>query len=135
MTGYPGPVRRVALLGVGIVLVLTGCGSAESDDARTAATAWFGVIATRDAAAACDLLVPAAAEALETAGGRSCTAALLDLNLAGGVVTRLAVWGDRAQARTAEDTVFLIRLSAGWKVSAAGCTPERDRPYDCEVAA
>ena len=31
------------------------------------------------------------------------------------------------------DTVFLLRFPDGWRVSAAGCTPQGEAPYDCEV--
>ena len=40
---------------------------------------------------------------------------------------------DEAQVRTGEDTLFLVRVAGGWRVSGAGCTARRDGPYDCDV--
>jgi hypothetical protein len=45
------------------------------------------------------------------------------------------VAGRQAQVRLGGDTVFLARSGDGWVVTAAGCDPRPDRPYDCEVAA
>ena len=35
--------------------------------------------------------------------------------------------------RLAGDTVFLAVFPGGWRVTAAGCTPRGDRPYNCTV--
>jgi len=29
--------------------------------------------------------------------------------------------------------VFLREKAVGWRISGAGCEPQEDRPYDCEV--
>lgn len=41
--------------------------------------------------------------------------------------------GGQAQVRTAGDAVFLALSGDRWVVTAAGCEPQGDRPYDCEV--
>jgi hypothetical protein len=51
----------------------------------------------------------------------------------GGQVLETAVWGDDAQVRLSGDTLFLTRTGAGWKVVAAGCTPNGDLPYVCRL--
>jgi hypothetical protein len=33
------------------------------------------------------------------------------------------------------DTLFLTRTAAGWKVAAAGCTPQGEAPYLCRLEA
>ena len=35
--------------------------------------------------------------------------------------------------RLDKDTLFLARFDQGWRVTAAGCTPHGDLPYDCTV--
>jgi hypothetical protein len=43
------------------------------------------------------------------------------------------VYGQWAQVRLSEDTVFLGAFPGGWRVVAAGCTPRDNRPYDCTL--
>jgi hypothetical protein len=84
------------------------------------------------AADRCALLAPATIAALEHDEAAPCGDALAQLALPdGGEVKSSVVWGDNAQVRLGEDTLFLTRTSAGWKVGAAGCTPQGDAPYLC----
>ena len=53
----------------------------------------------------------------------------------GVVVEDVHVAGRQAQVVTADDTLFLAVSGDAWVVTAAGCTPREDRPYDCEVEA
>jgi hypothetical protein len=64
--------------------------------------------------------------------GRDCASQLATLPDPG-AAQQIEVWGDTAQARLAGDTLFLLQFPDGWRVSAAGCTPQGDAPYDCEV--
>jgi hypothetical protein len=48
-------------------------------------------------------------------------------------VTGTDVYGQWAKVRLDDDTVFLAVFSDGWKVVAAGCQPQGDRPYDCTL--
>ena len=50
-----------------------------------------------------------------------------------GQVRRVEVYGKDAVVHLEKDTVFLARFDDGWRVTAAGCTPNGDRPYDCDV--
>jgi hypothetical protein len=107
---------------------LAGCAAAE----RPAVEQVVVAFAAADPAARCALLAPATLAALERSTSTSCAQAIADVPT-GGTVLHTAVWGNAAQVRTAEDTVFLTRTSGGWKIAAAGCEPAGDAPYGCEV--
>jgi hypothetical protein len=100
---------------------------------RSTAREWLAAAEARDAARLCALLTPAAAESVAT-GDETCEQALGNLDLpGGGPVGDAELWSDQAQVRAGSDTLFLVRLGAGWRVNAAGCTPRGGRPYDCDV--
>jgi ketosteroid isomerase-like protein len=136
--GYTASVSRSGLRGLAVLLVAAGlaagCGAQPGQDAVTrAADQWLAAARAKDAAALCRLLTPAAAESAAT-GDESCRQAVSDLNLPGdGPVDAVQVWSDQAQVRAAGDTLFLTRLSDGWRVNAAGCQEQGDQPYDCDV--
>ncbi len=126
---------RAAVVAVVTVAGLAaGCGAQPGEDAVTrTAGQWLAAVQGRDVAALCRLLTPAAAESAAT-GDETCQQALGDLDLPGdGPVGAVQVWSDQAQVRAGGDTLFLTRLSAGWRVNAAGCRPQGDEPYDCDV--
>jgi hypothetical protein len=116
-------VIRAFILGA-TVAMLAGCAATERPDVERVATAF----AEGDPTARCSLLAPATVAALEREG--PCAAAT-GAAPQGGQVLDTAVWGDEAQVRLSGDTLFLTRTGAGWKVVAAGCTPDGDRPYVC----
>ncbi|NUW31677.1 hypothetical protein HTZ77_09580 [Nonomuraea sp. SMC257] len=122
-----------AVAALGLALALTaGCGVDTASPARAAAR-FHTAVAAHQEAAACALLTPTTAEKLPDPD-ETCAQALAALKLGpGGRVTGVEVWGDDAVVRMAGDTVFLHRFSGGWRVTAAGCEPRRDLPYDCEV--
>jgi hypothetical protein len=118
-----------------VPLLLAGCG-AQAGEADVTGTAreWLTAAQAKDAARMCALLTPAAAESAAT-GDETCVQAVGDLDLpGGGTVEGVELWSDEAQVRTGADTLFLTRLSDGWRVNGAGCRPQGDRPYDCDVA-
>jgi hypothetical protein len=120
---------------VALVVALTGCGSSSADRAvRDTARSFSAAISHGDGRTACAALIPKAADSLRS-GGESCEKAITELNLTGGGVGQVQVWGDYAQVRLGSDTLFLAESSAGWKVSAAGCERRPRQPYDCEVEA
>jgi hypothetical protein len=88
-------------------------------------------VGRHDGAAACALLTDAARDDTETFG-RDCPGQLATLPDPG-PVEQVEIWGDAAQVRLAHDTLFLLRLPDGWRISGAGCTPQGDAPYRCEV--
>jgi hypothetical protein len=82
--------------------------------------------------AACAVLAPNTASEVEQSAGKPCAQAILDEDLpAPGAVTGTDVYGQWAQVRLSDDTVFLAVFTGGWRVVAAGCRPRQDRPYDC----
>jgi ketosteroid isomerase-like protein len=123
----------LAVVGTAVALC-GGCGVTPGTDpvARTA-DAWLSAVRAKDTAALCRLVTPAAAQSAET-GDETCTQALGDLDLPGaGPVGAIQVWSDRAQVQAGGDTLFLTEVDGRWLVSAAGCTGQADRPYDCDL--
>ncbi|MGY1810220.1 hypothetical protein ACI8AF_22875 [Blastococcus sp. SYSU D00669] len=126
-------MRRLSALlaGAGALALLTGCASAAEPDVGDVATAFEDPAA--DPQARCDLLAPATLATFESEESASCPEAIGDVPLPGGEVTAVEVWGGDAQVRLGGETVFLTETDAGWKVTAAGCEPQGDAPYECEV--
>ena len=64
-----------------------------------------------------------------------CAQGIKDANLpSAGRVISVDVYGQDAMVRLEHDTLFLARFGSGWRVTAAGCTPqEQDRPFSCEL--
>jgi hypothetical protein len=122
--------------GVAAILCLAaGCGSAERESGpSSAAEAFSEAVAAGDAAAACASLAEETLESLTMSEDQDCEAALTALDLASGSVQEVEVWGDRAQVRTDADVLFLTEFTSGWKVTAAGCESQGERPYHCEVS-
>ena len=50
-----------------------------------------------------------------------------------GRVEKVSVYDTSGQVRYDDDVVFLADFPEGWKVTAAGCVPQPDAPYDCKV--
>jgi hypothetical protein len=119
-------VIRAFILGAAVAM-LAGCASTERPDVERVAADY----ATGAPAVRCGLLAPATLAAVERTG--PCVAAVGRPAPSGGPVLQTSVWGDEAQVRLAGDTLFLTRTGAGWKVTAAGCRPNGDLPYECRV--
>ena len=125
------PIPRLAALGAA-VLLLTGCGGLDDDEVAKVAADFAG----GEGAARCDLLAPGALAALVEEESSSCEEAIQELPLGSGEVLEVAVWGEEAQARLSDDTLFLTRTSDGWRVAAAACTPRgEEMPYECRLEA
>jgi hypothetical protein len=129
--------RRTAAVVLPLALTLiAGCAAAGDRGQAAAAVATRMLTAAdgRDGATACSLLAPATASEVEQSGGKSCAEAILDEDLPKpGVVTATAVYGQWAQVRIGGDTVFLAAFPGGWRVVAAGCRSQGERPYNCAV--
>jgi hypothetical protein len=120
---------------------MAGCGRVGPDGAGADATAttFYRAVAAGDGAGACTLLAPATREALEDDAGGPCSDAILDGDVGdtlteragdeSGPVSRVA--GRQAQVSTSGDTLFLTISGEHWLITAAGCDPRPDRPYDC----
>ena len=118
------------------LVLLSGCadvGSRESS-AADVATRLLTAVDDKDGTAACAVLAPDTAAELEQSASKSCAQAVLDEDLpAPGAVTGTDVYGQWAQVRLSDDTVFLAVFPGGWRVVAAGCEPRTSRPYDCTL--
>jgi hypothetical protein len=126
------PRKRVwALVLGGACAVLAGCASAQAPDVEQVATTFEDP--SGDPQARCDLLIPTALAAFEESEGTSCAEAIGDLPLQGGSIESTEIWGGNAQVKVGGDTLFLSETTAGWRVAAAACTPQGEKPYDCEV--
>jgi hypothetical protein len=125
-----GRRRTITAGAVTATLLLTGCGGlAEGDVAEVAAD-----FAAGDAAARCELLAPATLASLVEEESTSCEEAIEQVDIGSGDVMDVGVWGEEAQAKLSDDTLFLTHTPAGWRVFAAACVPQgQEQPYDCEV--
>jgi hypothetical protein len=119
-------VIRAFMIGAAVAM-LAGCAATERPDVERVATDF----ASGDPAVRCAVLAPAALASLERDG--PCTATVGESAPSGGQVLQTSVWGDEAQVRLSRDTLFLTRTGAGWRVVAAGCTPNGDLPYVCRL--
>jgi len=127
------PLSRLAALPAAI-LVLAGCASVghREDAAAAVAMRLLNAVAAGDGEAACAILAPDTAESV--AEEEPCAEAILDAKLPRpGTVVGADVYGQWAQVRLDDDTVFLAAFPGGWRVVAAGCTPRADQPYRCAV--
>src|SRR3954463_137798 len=124
----------VAAAASAAALLLSGCGDLSSDEVtRTART--FAA-AGDDTAARCSLLAEQTVTALVADEGTTCEDALQDVPLGSGDVVSVEVWGEEAQAKLGDDTLFLTRTVEGWRIAAAACRPQGpEEPYQCQVEA
>lgn len=82
----------------------------------------------------CTALAPSTREEVEQSAKRRCAQAIGEQDLpAAGAVRRVDVYGGQARVVLDHDTVFLAHFPTGWKVTAAGCRPRPQRPYQCEL--
>ncbi|MEU9235997.1 hypothetical protein [Streptomyces subrutilus] len=136
-TGKPRTRVLRAALSVGVaVLVLAGCGAPASrvSGARTAGEEFVRAVASGDHDAACRLLAPETREALEQEEREACGPALGAEEIPkAGAVRHTEVYGRQAMLRLDGDTLFLSLFGDGWKVVAAGCSPQGEQPYQCEL--
>ncbi|MCR6688486.1 hypothetical protein [Cellulomonas sp.] len=124
-----------ASLAAAALLVVAGCTAGpDAGGAAATAVALAHRVAAGDGAAACRLLAPTTVERLEHDSGLPCAQAVLALDLPTTLPgARGESFGRQAQVRSSADVVFLVRSGDAWLVTAAGCTPRGDRPYDCDL--
>ncbi|MFF2567380.1 hypothetical protein [Streptomyces sp. NPDC058084] len=131
----PRAAGALALAGL-LAVLLTGCGASATrvDGARDAGRAFEQALASRDYRAACGLLAPETRAALQEDEKQACAKALegQDLPVAG-AVNGAEVYGRQALVHAGGETLFLSQFTGGWRVIAAGCTPQEDKPYQCAV--
>ena len=144
----PGPAARVAdgsswrrrsalaALALLPVIVVTSCSTLEPDAtaAEGVASAFHRAVQDADGSASCALLAPATVEDLEGSSGQPCPQAVLAQDLPDAQdVQDSQAFGRAAQVLMDGDVVFLSVFGDRWLVTAAGCTPRGDRPYDCTL--
>ncbi|MFE9462675.1 hypothetical protein ACFYNW_03170 [Streptomyces virginiae] len=125
----------MALAGM-LAVFLAGCGAsgARVDGARDAGRAFEQALASRDYRAACGLLAPETRTQLEEDEKQACAKALEEQELpVPGAAAGAEVYGRQALVHAGGETLFLSQFTGGWRVVAAGCTPQEDKPYQCVV--
>ena len=129
----------VVVAGAALTAGLAGCsagGRGTPSGPRQAVAAFEAALQGGEMPAACDLLAPPTRHELEQSEGEACAEALEKADLpAADPAGDLDVYGDEAIAHLAGDVLFLTNVAGRWMVSAAGCTPQPDQPYECEVKA
>jgi hypothetical protein len=106
-------------------------GSAQENAAAAAATGFYRSL--DDPTQACRSLAPGTLEELQSSSG-PCEKSLPDQHLpAAARVRSVEVYGKDAMVRLDRDVMFLALFPGGWRVTAAGCQAQGDRPYDCTV--
>jgi hypothetical protein len=117
-----------------VLASLSGCSSGNDDAATKVAERLHASLRADDGSGACDLLSEDVQQELADSEGSSCEAAVMEAGLPdSGQVVEVKVYGTAAQVRYDEDVVFLGEFPDGWKVTAAGCSPQAGAPYDCQV--
>ncbi|MEP7019579.1 MAG: hypothetical protein ABI808_02935 [Pseudonocardiales bacterium] len=123
-----------ALIGVALILVLGGCTPSGSSDAAADVAAQFvDAISRHDGGQACDLLTANARSSASGATDTPCAQAVLNVKENGIDVQAVQIWGDRAQVKVGTDVLFLAHYDSGWRVNDAGCKPQPDAAYQCDV--
>ncbi len=124
----------VAALALVLPMILTGCDSEQDEAVRERAGAFQAALSAQDWDSACALLAPETRSELEAAAMRRCADALAGEKLpAPGAIDRVDVFGGMAQVSYRGETLFLARFADGWRLLAAGCTPQAPKPYNCTV--
>jgi hypothetical protein len=130
--------RAIFLTALATGLLGAGCGT-KNDERSVGAIAdrFYSALRAHAGDRACAQLSTNAVDTLESASGRSCAEAITTLKLPGSGTAHSTVYLDSARADIAGaqpgEAAFLDRTALGWRISAAGCTPKGDGPYDCQL--
>lgn len=120
--------------GLVVLVAAAGCGNSQDGEVGRVAESFYAAVGSHAGAAACDALAPDTVQELEETAQETCRKAILSEDLpASGAVGSVHVFGTMAQVRYGDDTAFLSRFRFGWRVLAAGCTPQAHGPYDCRI--
>jgi hypothetical protein len=123
----------MAVAAIAVLLAVSGC-APEGTAAADAARGFHQALAGSEWSVACSMLQSGTREKTAREQGSTCEDHLRNLQIQEpGAVTRTEVYGRGAFVEFENDAVFLAAAEGGWKVTAAGCTPNGDAPYTCEV--
>jgi hypothetical protein len=131
-----GPTA-IALLAA--ALTAGGCArDADSEQARVVTTRFLAAVGSGDGDVACEQLSPNTRAKLEEQEQRQCREAVTGLRLEPGSVARVDVYALNAFVELSSgEAAFLEDGEEGWRLSAVGCTPQKDKPkdlpYDCRL--
>jgi hypothetical protein len=119
------------------LLALGGCGSAgDRSAARTAAKRFYAALDRGDGRAACAELSSDASQELAKSEKAPCSEAVMGLREPHARIVRVVVFQGSAKVDlSGGKSLFLDDESDGWRISAAGCEPQGQEPYDCELEA
>jgi hypothetical protein len=136
-SGKAGPKmapRAVARAGLMPLLALSACAPVGTA-AAGAAQEFHQAVMAGHLSEACSLLqAETRKETARTGGPGSCENQLQGAHLPdAGKSLHTEIYGRNAVVEFEKDTVFLTASEAGWKITAAGCTPQGEAPYTCEV--
>jgi hypothetical protein len=126
------------------VIVLLGCviggcgGGTDVAGVRAVSERFAAAVEAQDGDRACAQLSPQTRAQLEKQEQRQCREAITGVRLEAGSVTRVQVYVLNAMVELSNgEAEFLEQGQEGWRLSAVGCTPQkdkpRDHPYDCQV--
>ncbi|MDX3235045.1 hypothetical protein PV392_04970 [Streptomyces sp. ME03-5709C] len=132
------PRRRYGAMAAGLALVaaVSACGglTERQDAVSTAAARFEQAWGEQRFGALCSALAPATRDELEQAAKQPCRTAISEEELtAAGEVRHVDVYGGQARVVLEHDTLFLAHFPSGWKISAAGCAPVPQQPYQCKI--
>jgi hypothetical protein len=124
----------VGRFGVALLLVLatSGCSAPAPSEGVAVGKSFNAAVSDSDWARACRYLAPETKAELEKSAGKGCSAALAEESPPEpGPLDGWSAFGTMAQLRFEEDTMFVARFKAGWKIMALECAPVPGHPYDC----
>jgi len=122
-------------MGVSAAATFAGCGSSQDGAVEEAAGEFYAALAARDGGRACALLAPSTRSEVEQSTGKPCSSAILEERLPDPSSPQaVEVFGTAGEVRYDGEVAFLAAFADGWRVVAAGCTPQDPHPYDCLVA-
>ncbi|VXB76147.1 conserved exported hypothetical protein [Arthrobacter sp. 9AX] len=123
------------LAAAGIAALMGVCGCApEGTGAADAAQTFHQAVSASDWSSACSMLKSDTREKTAQEQESTCEDHLRSAHIQEpGAVTRTEIYGRGAFVEFENAAVFLANAEGGWKITAAGCTPNGDAPYTCEV--
>jgi hypothetical protein len=131
-------MHRPIAVGIAVLAVLgSGCGTdPAAGDARHAVQAFYAGLERHDGSAACRQLSDDTRSSLETSEKKPCEQAVFSLGLSPSRIVAVRVYVTSAEAELARgEAAFLDQTPQGWKISAVGCKPKHEQPYDCQLEA